>query len=271
MRLAIHRIKSHKIKSYKFNQIFWSIYFLIGIVLIGVSLGYLTTMSIYTLSLLTFPFKKLSLWLRNFAETFQCLCIRLLLKLQPWLECENNFQPIIHFYDQYKTQKIIFVANHRSNLDTFLMISFIPGLRGLAKKSLFYNIFFLPFMLIMGFIPVEKGSTRSFIQGLKSIRFKLLEKNHPVLIFPENTRCPKGYPALQKFSESVFKMAIDAKALVVPVAIKNSDQLLGKGDLFLTPYAPVKLTIFQAIKADEFIEAKTLSQMVWNTISTGLL
>jgi 1-acyl-sn-glycerol-3-phosphate acyltransferase len=258
------------LKSYKINQIFWSIYFLLGIALIGFSLGYVTTMSIYALSLLTFPFKKFSLRLRAFAETFQCLCIRLLLKMQPWLNCEDNFQPIIGFYDQYKTQKIIFVANHRSNLDTFLMISFIPGLRGLAKKSLFYNIFFLPFMLIMGFIPVDKGSPSSFIQGLKSIRTKLLDRNHPVLIFPENTRCPKGHPTLQKFSESIFKMAMDAGALIVPVAIKNSDQLLGRGDLFLTPFVPVKLTIFQAINANDFDDAKALSQKVWNTLSVGL-
>ncbi|MGE0634021.1 MAG: lysophospholipid acyltransferase family protein [Pseudobdellovibrionaceae bacterium] len=217
----------------------------------------------YFLAFLVSPFKRLSEKLRHAGEFVQCGSIRILLLLQPWLQCKTNFPKIYGFYNQFGSRKILFVANHRSNLDTFLLISYIPGLRGLAKSSLFHNVFFAPFMWVVGFIPVDKGRPESFLTTLKLLKTQLLDRNRAVLYFPEHTRCAKGFDSVSKFSSSVFMGAIESQALVVPLVIKRTDQLMGKGDLFLNPYEPVEIKMLDPIKASEFDDAIVLRDFVW--------
>lgn len=255
---------------YSFSRFFWSIYFVMGIAIIGGIFGYIVTMALFLLSFALFPFPTLSTKIRHLAEYVQCVCIRFLLKIQPWLECETNLPAITGFYDNFKTRRILFVANHRSNLDTFLLISYIPGLRGLAKKSLFYNVFFGPMMFIAGFIPVVKGSSESFISGLGMLRDKLLRNDRPVLIFPENTRCDKGFSSVRKFSSAAFSIAMESQALIVPMTIQNTDQLMGRGDLLLHPHQPVKIKMLDPIPAANFQDSQKLRDHVWSLIQSGL-
>lgn len=241
-----------------------------GIAVIGGIFAYMISLSLFLVSLLLFPFKRLSVNTRYVAEYVQCFAVRFLLSIQPWLNCETNLPKIFGFYENFKTRKILFVANHRSNLDTFLLISYIPGLRGLAKKSLFYNVFFGIYMYLVGFIPVEKGNSSSFVKGLHRLRDKLLLRNRPVLIFPENTRCEKGYPSVKKFSSAVFSIAIDSQALVVPLVMQKTDRLMGRGDLFVNPYEPVKITMLKPIQASLYQDSQKLRDDVWHSIRAGL-
>ena len=260
----------HKSPLYSFSRVFWSIYFVLGIAVIGGIFGYIVTLALFILSFLLKPFKGLSTEVRYAAEYVQCVCIRFLLKIQPWLACETNLPAITGFYDFFKTRRILFVANHRSNLDTFLLISYIPGLRGLAKRSLFYNFFFGIFMYIAGFIPVEKGSSESYLSGLNALRDRLLLKDRPVLIFPENTRCDKGFTSVRKFSSGVFDKAIESKALIVPIVIQNTDRLMGRGDVLINPYQTVKLTMLKPIQANTYQNSQSLRDDVWTMIQSGL-
>jgi 1-acyl-sn-glycerol-3-phosphate acyltransferase len=255
---------------YSFSRIFWSIYFVLCIAVIGGIFAYIVTLTLFILSFLLFWFPWASTQVRYLAEYVQCVCIRFLLKIQPWLKCETNLPPIKGLYDHFKTRRILFVGNHRSNLDTFLLISYIPGLRGLAKRSLFYNFFFGIFMYIAGFIPVEKGNSRSYLLGLNALRDKLLKKDRPVLIFPENTRCNKGFSSIQKFSSGVFDKAIDCEAIIVPLVIENTDRLMGRGDFFINPYEPVKITMLQPVKAKDYTDSRKLRDEVWRLIRTEM-
>jgi 1-acyl-sn-glycerol-3-phosphate acyltransferase len=255
---------------YSFSRIFWSIYFVLGIAIIGGIFGYIVTLALFLLSVLLFWFPKASTQVRYLAEFVQCVCIRFLLKIQPWLVCETNLPAIKGLYDVIGTRRVLFVANHRSNLDTFLLISYIPGLRGLAKRSLFYNFFFGLFMYFAGFIPVEKGSSESYLAGLNALRDKLLKRDRPVLIFPENTRCDKGFPSVRKFSSGVFDKAIESEALIVPLVIENTDRLMGRGDFFINPFEPVKITMLDPVIAKNYKDSRDLRDDVWKMIRTGL-
>ena len=252
-------------------RIFWSLYFVLSIAVIGFFCGYLLVFSLLFLSFLCGPWPKASVFMRHRAEDFQCLSIRFLLKIQPWLECETNFHSILGFYRPLATRKVVFVANHRSNLDTFLLISYIPGLRGLAKSSLFYNIFFAPFMWVIGFVPVDKGSAQSFISGIDLIKKRILAQDKSVLVFPENTRCEKGFPSINKFSGAFFSMAIDSQALIVPIVIKGTDQLMGRGDLFLNPYQPVQIRMLDPVQANQYSDFFKLKEDVWSQMQKALV
>lgn len=234
-------------------------------------MGYLVTFPLFCLGLLTKFFPPLSQKINLAAEYVQCFSIRFLLKIQPWLNCDSNFQNIYGFFDQYRTRKVMFIANHRSNLDTFLLISLIPGLRGLAKKTLFYNIFFAPIMVVAGFIPIEKGDINGFVNGLKFMQNKLLKKNNSVLVFPETTRCEKNFLSINKFSKAVFETAIQSSAVVVPIFIGGSDQVMGRGDLLLNPYNKITLKILNPIVTTQTDSAVTLSKQVWTHLNDELM
>ncbi|HRO66383.1 MAG TPA: lysophospholipid acyltransferase family protein [Pseudobdellovibrionaceae bacterium] len=256
--------------SYRFRQIFWSIYFVLTIGLVGSLFGYVFTFALYFAAFLLSPWKGPSDRIRHGGEFFQCASIRFLLRLQPWLRAETNLPELRGFYDNFGTRRVLFVGNHRSNLDTFLLISYVPGLRGLAKSSLFYNIFFAPFMWVAGFIPVKKGSPESFMEGLKMLRTKLLERERPVLIFPENTRCKKGASSLEKFSAAVFSMAIDAEALIVPLAIVGTDDVLGKGEFWLSPGHPIRIKMLPPVRASDYTDAQALRDRVREALKVEL-
>jgi 1-acyl-sn-glycerol-3-phosphate acyltransferase len=165
---------------------------------------------------------------------------------------------------------LLFVANHRSNLDTFLLIALIPGLRGLAKSTLYYNFLFAPFMWITGFIPVEKGNSESFLEGLRKIKTDLFEKNIPVLIYPENTRCSKGSPKLNKWSQAIFKIATEADATIIPIAIKNTDGVLGKGDFLLTPFELIEIKMLKPIEVNQWKNSSEVSKNIHHLLELEL-
>ncbi len=252
---------------HQLNRFFWSLYFLFSILIIGTIFGYICTFLLFLIGkALRFFFSIEPKSLNSFTEKFFAQSIRILLVLQPWLRCKTNFPKSFKFTQYIKmnceSERLLFIANHRSNLDTFLLISWIPGLRGMAKSSLYYNFLFAPFMWVIGFIPVEKGNSNSFMEGLQKIRIQMLEKNIPVLIFPENTRSIKGGANLGKWSQSVFKIAIDANATIIPVVIKNTDRVLGKGDLLITPFEPIEVKMLKPIESKNYTDFIQLSKTV---------
>ncbi len=247
------------------NRLIWSLYFIFTIMIFGSLFGYIMTFFLFVIGrVIGFLSPSFSRIFLDWTERFYTSAIRGLLLIQPWLKCKTNIPSLLNLNQYYQThcqtKRLLFVANHRSNLDTFLMISWIPGLRGLAKSTLYYNFIFAPFMWITGFIPVKKGSANSFMDGLQKLRTRLLEKEIPVLIFPENTRCEKGAPKLNKWSQSVFKMALDAKATIIPVAIKNTDSLLGKGDLMLNPFEPIEVKMLPPVETSHYFDSQVLSK-----------
>ena len=247
---------------YTFSRWLWSIYFVLTIAVVGFVMGYLVTLPLFLLSWLLRSWSRLSSYLRSVAESVQCFSIRFLLKIQPWLNCQTNFPTILKFYENVGTRQVMFVANHRSNLDTFLLISYIPSLRGLAKSSLFSNIFFAPMMWAVGFIPVQKGSITGFVKGLRLMKEKILSRGQPVLVFPETTRCVKGFVGVQKMSQAVFDVAIETSAVVVPIYIQGTDQLMGRGDWLLHPFTAVSLKLLPSLKSTEYASAFQLSEHV---------
>lgn len=252
---------------HQLNRFFWSLYFLFSILIIGTIFGYICTFILFLIAkILQTIFPRVSKSLNSFTEKFYAQSIRMLLVLQPWLRYKTNIPNSFEFSQYIKanceSEKLLFIANHRSNLDTFLLISWIPGLRGVAKHTLFYNFILAPFMWVTGFIPVEKGSANSFIDGLQKVKIHMLKTNNPILIFPEGTRCIKGGPNLNKWSQSVFKIAIDVNATVIPIMIKNTDRVLGKGDLLITPFEPVEVKMLKPIESKNYKDFIQLSKAV---------
>lgn len=124
-------------------------------------------------------------------------------------------------------QPYVFVSNHRSYLDTATMFVYTGRRIGLlAKKELLK----VPVLGVgMGFVNVmaiDRSNRESAISTTEAAA-KRIQSGVSFAVFVEGTRAKPG--ELLPFKKGAFYMARQAGVPVVPVAIKNSDRLMGKG------------------------------------------
>ena len=124
-------------------------------------------------------------------------------------------------------QAYVFVSNHRSYLDTAAMFVFTDRRIGLlAKKELLK----VPVLGVgMGFVNVmaiDRTNRESAIRTTEAAA-RRIQSGVSFAVFVEGTRAKPG--ELLPFKKGAFYMARQAGVPVVPVAIKNSDVLMGKG------------------------------------------
>ena len=121
----------------------------------------------------------------------------------------------------------VFVSNHRSYLDTAAIFVYTGRRIGvLAKKELLK----VPVLGVgMGFVNVmaiDRTNRESAIRTTEAAA-KRIQSGVSFAVFVEGTRAKPG--ELLPFKKGAFYMARQAGVPVVPVAIKNSDVLMGKG------------------------------------------
>ena len=124
-------------------------------------------------------------------------------------------------------QTYVFVSNHRSYLDTATMFIYTGRRIGLlAKKELLK----VPVLGVgMGFVNVmaiDRTNRESAIRTTEAAA-KRIQSGVSFAVFVEGTRAKPG--ELLSFKKGAFYMARQAGVPVVPVALKNSDVLMGKG------------------------------------------
>jgi 1-acyl-sn-glycerol-3-phosphate acyltransferase len=124
-------------------------------------------------------------------------------------------------------QTYVFVSNHRSYLDTAAMFVYTRRRIGLlAKKELLK----VPVLGVgMGFVNVmaiDRSNRESAIRTTEAAAQRI-KSGVSFAVFVEGTRAKPG--ELLPFKKGAFYMARQAGVPVVPVAIKNSDVLMGKG------------------------------------------
>ena len=124
-------------------------------------------------------------------------------------------------------QTYVFVSNHRSYLDTAAMFVYTRRRIGLlAKKELLK----VPVLGVgMGFVNVmaiDRTNRESAIRTTEAAAERI-QSGVSFAVFVEGTRAKPR--ELLPFKKGAFYMARQAGVPVVPVAIRNSDVLMGKG------------------------------------------
>jgi 1-acyl-sn-glycerol-3-phosphate acyltransferase len=119
----------------------------------------------------------------------------------------------------------VVVSNHESNADPFL-ISYLPWeMKWLSKASLFKVPVVGWMMWMAGDIPVHRGDRESATGAMDRCR-AWLAKGMPVMIFPEGTRSKTD--ELLPFKDGAFRLAIEAQADVLPLAVSGTRRALPK-------------------------------------------
>jgi 1-acyl-sn-glycerol-3-phosphate acyltransferase len=121
----------------------------------------------------------------------------------------------------------VVVANHESFVD-ILLISHLPFEMKWMSKSEFFKIPFLGWaMRLAGDIRLERGDRKSGAKALLDCRDRL-NQHVSVMIFPEGTRSQTG--ELGEFKDGAFKIAIQAGAPILPLAVLGTRTALIKHD-----------------------------------------
>lgn len=119
----------------------------------------------------------------------------------------------------------IIVANHRSNLDPFLIgyVLYPRGLFFMAKHTLFRNRIQGFVLRQMGAFPVVRHRP-----DVGAVRWAhaCLRRGWGLVLFPEGTRRP-GQRTIQTLKSGAAALALEGRVPVVPVGLWGTDHLSG--------------------------------------------
>jgi 1-acyl-sn-glycerol-3-phosphate acyltransferase len=126
----------------------------------------------------------------------------------------------------------LFVANHRSMADIFLLCLLPWEVKFLSKESVFRIPLLGWLMRTAGDIPLTRGDRDSAREAIEAMRRRLTE-GASMIVFPEGTRSADG--SLAPFREGAFRLALEVPVDVVPLAIRGTETALPKHSLVFAP------------------------------------
>lgn len=124
-------------------------------------------------------------------------------------------------------QSYVFIANHRSYLDTATLFCYIGRRIGLVAKKELLRVPVLGYgMGYVNILAIDRSNRERAIQTMR-VATDRLRNGISFGVFAEGKRAGMG--ELLPFKKGGFYMAMEAGVAVVPVAIKNTDVLMGTG------------------------------------------
>jgi 1-acyl-sn-glycerol-3-phosphate acyltransferase len=121
----------------------------------------------------------------------------------------------------------VFVANHQSYLDAAPLFAFTGRRVGaIAKKELLKAPILGFAMKFVNVIAIDRSNRERAVETLK-LATDRIRAGVSFVVCPEGTRAQPG--EMLPFKKGAFHMAAQAGVPIVPIALKNSDRLMGKG------------------------------------------
>ncbi len=151
----------------------------------------------------------------------------------------------------------VFVANHQSTIDVFVLGAVLPGqYRWVVKQELFSIPILGRAMLRAGYVPIDREEPRRSRSGF-SRAAAVLAAGDSLVVFPEGTRSADG--RLQPFKRGAFALAQAAGSPVVPVAVIGSREVLAAGSYRLRP-GTVRVELAPAIPSTGLSQMELAAQ-----------
>ncbi len=167
-------------------------------------------------------------------------------------------------------QRVIVMCNHSSLYDIPVTIAALDtSFRFVAKKELFNIPIFGSALKRGGFLSIDRHNREQAVKDLQAAKEQMLN-GIMLWMSPEGTRSKDG--KLAPFKRGGFHIAIETKALIVPIVIKDIHRLQAGDDLDLYLNQTIEVEICKPIDASQFeIESRReLINQVRNTMLTAL-
>jgi 1-acyl-sn-glycerol-3-phosphate acyltransferase len=121
----------------------------------------------------------------------------------------------------------VFISNHRSYLDTATLFCYVGRRIGVLAKKELLKVPILGYgMGYVNVMAIDRSNRERAIETVQAATERI-RSGVSFAVFAEGTRARPGQ--LLPFKKGAFYMAIEAGVAVVPVAMKNTDRLMGKG------------------------------------------
>jgi 1-acyl-sn-glycerol-3-phosphate acyltransferase len=125
-----------------------------------------------------------------------------------------------------KDKSYIFVANHKSYIDTTSLFAYTGNKVGLiAKKEILKVPVLGQGISFINFLTIDRSNPERAKQTLDKAR-KIVESGYSFGLFAEGTRAMPG--ELLPFKKGAFHLALQTGAAIIPVVFKNTDYIMGK-------------------------------------------
>jgi 1-acyl-sn-glycerol-3-phosphate acyltransferase len=123
-------------------------------------------------------------------------------------------------------ENYVFISNHRSYLDTATLFAYTTRRIGLvAKKELLKVPVLGQGMGFVNIIAIDRSNAERALQSMRKAR-EVMDRGYSFGVFAEGTRAMPG--ELLPFKKGAFHLALQTDAPIIPVAIKNTDWMMGK-------------------------------------------
>lgn len=159
----------------------------------------------------------------------------------------------------------IFVANHASYLDSFLLMSVLPENVCLVGKNTLLKIPVLKtFLKKLNYLAIDKLDESKALESIEIIKTNI-KNGKSILFFPEGTF---GYAeGLRPFKLGAFKIAVDMEVPICPIAISGLRYAL-RGNSFLFKWHSLNVVCGEPIFAGsrEWNEVVKLKQHAYSFI-----
>lgn len=124
-------------------------------------------------------------------------------------------------------QTYVFIANHRSYLDTATIFAYTGRRLGLLGKKELLKVPILGYgMGYVNIMAIDRSNRERALETVEAATARI-RSGRSFGVFAEGTRARPG--EFLPFKKGAFYMAAQAGVPIVPVAIKNTDYLMGKG------------------------------------------
>lgn len=156
-------------------------------------------------------------------------------------------------------QTYVFIANHRSYLDTATLFLHAGRRIGLLAKKELLKVPILGYG--MGFVNVMAIDRSNRERALETTEAATARIRSGVSfgVFAEGTRAKPG--EFLPFKKGAFYMAVQAGVPIVPVAIKNSDVLMGKGTGYSKP-GTIEMVILPPVSTEGVASDEDIKRLV---------
>ncbi len=123
-------------------------------------------------------------------------------------------------------ENYVFISNHRSYLDTATLFAYTTRRIGLvAKKELLKAPILGQGMGFVNIIAIDRTNPERARRSMERAR-EVIADGYSFGVFAEGTRAMPG--ELLPFKKGAFHLALQTNSAIVPVAIKNTDCMMGK-------------------------------------------
>ena len=170
-----------------------------------------------------------------------------------WL---SGCHPTVHGREHLDGKRpAIYVVNHTSISDLFIVLSLIPSTTvGVAKKEIVCYPFFGQVYLLSGHLRIDRSNREAAAASMRALGKLVHEYNLSVVMSPEGTRSRDG--RLQPFKKGLVHLAMQTGLPIVPMVIHGAHRAWRPDSLAIRPQQ-VRVDILPAVSTTHWSSKST--------------